>query len=211
MPEQRFFTIVGFIVALDCMAGLVVLRCLSRASATGSSITVPRLMIVLIAVAMLFVLQAPFLAAYGVNVFGLIYIAYLELVIIAPAASIALLAVDWARRRGAAPHRMLSGPGRCLFALAAIALPAVGWYATFVEPSRVQFERPRLPLDHQRAGSRPIRIGILADIQTAEVGDHEHAWIDRLMAEAPDIIVIPGDLLQTGDASYDAQPPKLRQ
>ena len=50
--------------------------------------------------------------------------------------------------------------------------------------------------DEAGALAAPIRIGVLADLQTEAVGAHEERAIELLLAEKPDLIVIPGDLFQ---------------
>ena len=42
-----------------------------------------------------------------------------------------------------------------------------------------------LRLPAERAGERPLRIGLLADLQCEEVGPHEREAVERLMASGP--------------------------
>ena len=77
--------------------------------------------------------------------------------------------------------------------LIAVATPVTGAYATFVEPFDLRLEITHIPLAPVQRLSRPIRVGVLADIQTAHVTAYEHAAVDRLMAERPDVILLPGD------------------
>ncbi len=96
-----------------------------------------------------------------------------------------------------------------LAALGLLAAP-VGAYATFVEPGLLVVERPVFVADAARAGTTPVRIAVLADLQTDHVGSHEARAIDMLMAEKPDLILMPGDLFQGNDAQLDACLPGLR-
>ena len=57
-------------------------------------------------------------------------------------------------------------------------------------------------VDPERTGGDPITIGVLADLQTNRVGHHEREAVDRLVAAAPDVIVIPGDLFHGNDSEY---------
>ena len=100
----------------------------------------------------------------------------------------------------------LVGPiavGLCLLA-------PVGVYASWIEPARLRLERATVSLDEARAGDGPIRVGVLADIQTTRVTDYEIGAVDRLMAERPDVIVLPGDLFQR-PGRLDDERPALRR
>jgi predicted MPP superfamily phosphohydrolase len=59
-------------------------------------------------------------------------------------------------------------------------------------------------------GERPLRIGVLADLQCEEVGDHEREAVDRMMAERPDLILLAGDYHQGSGDKLDEQLPALR-
>jgi len=83
--------------------------------------------------------------------------------------------------------------------------PALGVYASFVEPFAVRLETTRIPVVPARTVIPPLRVGVLADIQTAHVTDYEHRAIDMLMAERPDIILLPGDLFHGADSTFKAE------
>jgi len=79
---------------------------------------------------------------------------------------------------------------------AALALAGVGLDAFLVEPFRLQvvhyaFEHPRAP--------QPLRIALVADIQSARIGDHERAALEAMAAAAPDLVLYAGDYIQLGD------------
>lgn len=94
--------------------------------------------------------------------------------------------------------------------MAALLLAPLGAYASFVEPERLTLERAELELDPRRDGERPLRIGVLADLQCEEVGGHEREAVERLMAQRPDLILLAGDYHQGGPAKLDEQLPDLR-
>lgn len=79
--------------------------------------------------------------------------------------------------------------------LAAAGLPVLAW-ACFVEPYALERVEATVPLHVLRRGSAAIRVGVLSDLQTTRVASHEHAAVDLLLAEKPDIILLPGDLYQ---------------
>ena len=85
-------------------------------------------------------------------------------------------------------------------AVAAIALGAltagVGVDAFFIEPFRLELTRVRVESPKLK---RPLRIGVLADLQTDKIGGHEERALRMLLAEKPDLILLPGDYLQTRD------------
>lgn len=144
------------------------------------------------------------LGLHGFVGFGIVHLLYLDLVVVLPALGLAVILAG-RRWRGREPWRR---PTRSVFALglAALALAPVGAYASFVEPYNLQLERAQVPLPPERTGvqtgTRPVRIGVLADIQTAHVDGYERRVVERMMALRPDIILLPGDLYQ----SYTANP-----
>ncbi len=143
------------------------------------------------------------LALSGDGRFGLIRLTYFDCVVALPAVGVTLLIHRSIRPRGAA------GPGTTpsvlLFAILAVLAAPVGFYATYIEPFDLRVERPTVAVKAIPAGSRPIVVGILADIQTERVGKHEHRAIDAVMAGHPDLIVIPGDIYQGPDAEFAAR------
>jgi len=142
------------------------------------------------------------------SAFGLIRFIYLNLVITAPALGALVLYLAWRWRRRPPDRRM---PWWAIAAvLPTLALPAVGVYASFIEPFRLQLETAEIPLDPARAGRGPLRIGVLSDIQTDRVGDHERSAVDRLMAQKPDLILMPGDVFQGGPGELERELPALQ-
>lgn len=131
--------------------------------------------------------------------FGVAYVLYLDLVVVAPVAGLALALGGWSRRR----RRLV---GACLVALA-----PVGAYASFVEPSRLVLERADIDLPGARAGERPVTVGVLADLQFREVGDQQREAVERVLAARPDVIVVPGDLHQGGRESLRRVLPEVRR
>ena len=119
--------------------------------------------------------------------FFLINLAYTSLVVLLPVLGLACLLV--ARRRP------VTRPV-CIFAALALCLAPVGYYATFVEPFRLACERVTVPLAPTRAGSQPVRVAVLSDIQSCEVTEHLREAVRLAMEFEPHLILLPGDLLQ---------------
>lgn len=138
-----------------------------------------------------------------VSYFGAARIVYMATVVSIPLVALALLV---AKARG----RIAMGRDATTLAVLGFLAAPVGVYTTFIEPRLLVVERPVFVADAARAGTTPVRVAILADLQTDHVGAHESAAIDLLMAEKPDLILMPGDLFQGSDAQLDACLPELR-
>ncbi|MGH7137141.1 MAG: metallophosphoesterase, partial [Pirellulales bacterium] len=61
----------------------------------------------------------------------------------------------------------------------------------WLELSRVEIATSKL--------SRPLKVVLLADLQTDEIGDYERSVIERIVAERPDVILLAGDYIQEWD------------
>ncbi len=92
--------------------------------------------------------------------------------------------------------------------LAAVTLGLIAIDAFLIEPrwlevSRHRIESPKL--------SQPVRIVVLADIQTDDPGAYERRVLTAAMAEQPDLILLPGDYLHVDtDEQFDAGAVELR-
>jgi len=86
--------------------------------------------------------------------------------------------------------------GTAVLAVGLLVPPSVGIWATHIAPFSVETERVTLELPCGRSGDDDIVIGVLADIQTPRITEHELSVRDRIMAENPDLIVIAGDMQQ---------------
>ena len=104
--------------------------------------------------------------------------------ILAPLA-VCLGAVHLKRRR--------TWSGVALVAIGTI-VGATAWYATRVEPFRLQVAKHKIESDRIRTES--IVVAVLSDIQTDEITDYEWAVFERVDALAPDLILLPGDYIQ---------------
>lgn len=119
--------------------------------------------------------------------FGPVALAFVDLGLALPLLGLWTLWIG--RRRPLAPR--VRGT-----ALVALALVAPAAWAMFVEPFLLVSERAEVPLDPARSLDRPLRVAVLADLQTRAVGDHEREAVRRILAFEPDLILIPGDLAQ---------------
>jgi predicted MPP superfamily phosphohydrolase len=105
---------------------------------------------------------------------------------------------------GAVAVRRRSGPLTLSACGLLVMLGGLGWYMTHIEPNWLRVDTIDVPVSAARAGDGTDRIAVLADLQTAEVGDHERAAVQAIMDGEPDVIVIPGDLYQPTSDGYFA-------
>jgi predicted MPP superfamily phosphohydrolase len=143
------------------------------------------------------------------NPFGLIHLVYADLVVVLSAAGLVVLAVSLVRSGG---NRVWSvTPLAQLTALAGLAMVPVGIYATWIEPFRLRLERTSVPLASRGAGNSVVRIGVLTDLQMSRVTDYERAAVDRMLAQRPDVILLPGDVFQGSPEEFEANREALRE
>ncbi|WP_435018103.1 metallophosphoesterase [Tundrisphaera sp. TA3] len=147
-----------------------------------------------------FLLKLIVLGRLGVHLFGMMHLVYVDLVVLVPAIGAALLLASWPVR--GEPWRRVSGPVRAA-AAASLGLAFVGVFASWIEPYRLQLETARLAIPG-RDGSEAVRVGVLTDLQTDRVGEHERRAVDLLMAQKPDVILIPGDVFQGSHQEFEA-------
>ena len=75
----------------------------------------------------------------------------------------------------------------------ALAAPALSLHALFVEPNRLQVREEVVPIGAWPAGSAPVRVAHLSDLQTVGECEREHAALREVRRLAPDLIVLTGD------------------
>lgn len=209
MPKT-FLALLIASTALDALlAGTMLWLVLVRHEA-GRMLTLPRVVAAVIVSGVFFMCKAVVLTQFDLNIFGLIHLTYLALVIVIPLLAAGLLAIEHLQRSAARPLR-LTFPVRSIAAACVIGGPVAGYYATYVEPFRLQLEQVDCIVSAERAGHQPVRIGVLADLQTSEVTEYERSAIRLLMDQKPDIIVIPGDLFQGWPSQFRDQLPHMRE
>jgi predicted MPP superfamily phosphohydrolase len=202
MLESLFLAVRIGSTAFDAVVAILVLVRLARAGrASAASVAGGAA-----AAATAFVVKLPVWLALGLSRFGIVHLAYLDLVVLPTMLVVTVLwcerrrGAPWSRRWGAVPTAVL---GACI-------APSVAAYASFVEPFAVRLETCRVPVAAARRPAESLRIGVLADIQTAHVTEYEHRAIDRLMAERPDLILLPGDLFHGAPATFAGELGRLR-
>lgn len=81
-------------------------------------------------------------------------------------------------------------------ALCFLAIEAVAVDAFLIEPHWLEVRVVRLTSEKI---SRPIKVAILADLQTDEIGAYERSVLVRIMEAKPDLILLAGDYIQDFD------------
>ncbi len=131
------------------------------------------------------------------DVFTSIHVSYLVLTVGVPLAGTVVLV--FARNRA----RIITA--LCVLALVPVPL---GIYATYIEPFWLRIDHVELEVE---SVSENIRIGVLADLQTTEIGSYESSAVDRLIDAAPDLVLIPGDLYQIDQNRFDEKVPEFNE
>lgn len=168
----------------------------------SKEITAVRLRWALIAAAAVSTLKAPLLSGAAGSFFFAVALGYADLVVVTPLAALAVLV--FARRR------KITRAVRGAAWVGVTVLPALGVYATYIEPRRLVEERVDVTVDPRRAPSEPMRIAVLADLQSRAVDEHLRNAVRTAMAFEPHLIVLPGDLIQL-DVGYEAVVPEFRE
>ncbi len=101
----------------------------------------------------------------------------------------------------------LGSPGQRAVAVlwAATSFAIVGW-SIFIEPFRLQVETTRLEFDRWPAEFPPLRVVVLADLQSPLLTRRERLAVELVREQKPDLILIPGDLAsQTFDENHSLE------
>lgn len=93
-------------------------------------------------------------------------------------------------------------------AVLTVGLLAIAVDAFLIEPHALEVRTLTWVTDRVKT---PLRIVVMADIQTDHVGDYERGVFDTAIALKPDLVLLPGDFLQIYDATRPAEAAKLRE
>lgn len=86
--------------------------------------------------------------------------------------------------------------------LGAVLGAGVGIDAFWVEPTWLEVTRRQIVSEHV---ARPVRIVVLADLQTDRFGPYERRVLDRVMEEKPDLVLLAGDYVQADGRAQGAE------
>ncbi len=159
--------------------------------------------------ALAFVLAVVFAMLTAGRIFAVVGYVVTELFVVLPLAMVIFLLVVRTSKLNQLSPLAVSSVSLALL-IGAVLLVGTYLYARFVEPYRLQttFEQVR---SAKLAGlDRPLRIVVLADIQTDWVADYEEKVFRRTLELKPDLILLAGDYLQCPDReSYRLQAQRL--
>ncbi len=190
------WTVLAVSVALDLLLAEILLFRRSEPATLASIVTAT------IAMTLLLIVKAlAAISLVSLNLFGVMLLAWYTLALVVPIASLRLFLC--ARTR---PDRRAA---LCVALCGMFSAPA-SLYAHFVEPSMLRVDRASVQTDSLAQLERPLRFGVLADLQCEAIGAHEREAVRLLMAEEPDVILIPGDLLQGSQRLFETWLPDLR-
>ncbi len=134
------------------------------------------------------------------NLFGFIHILYLLAVVGFPI-GVAIIVL---------PHLLNAEFKTPLIAwplvLLAVGAVGVGLWGTHVEPNRLALDEAVLGAE---GANQSLVVGVVADLQTPSIGDHEVSARDLVLGGDPDVVVIPGDLYQIEPDDLSAQLPEF--
>lgn len=131
---------------------------------------------------------------------GVINVLWYDLLIVVPVVGLWLVT----RRRGRVTPSV-----RVLGVLGVLFLPLLG-YANLVAPFDLRLETVDVRLADERAGTDTVRVAVLADLQTSSAVAHEQNAIDMIVAENPDVVLVPGDIYQGPDDRFAERLPGLK-
>ncbi|MGA1526315.1 MAG: hypothetical protein ACO4CZ_20320, partial [Planctomycetota bacterium] len=83
-------------------------------------------------------------------------------------------------------------------------------WAFLVEPRWVEFSWHRVDTPKAAALAEPVRVAVLADIQTDAVGSYEEEVFRSVAAAAPDLVILPGDFVQAFAPRFRGQRERFR-
>lgn len=162
-----------------------------------------------LAVGIVFVVKIPFSRMAGVDAFGMLNLIYVDLAILVPGTGAVLLLVS-AMRRGRMGGIRLTRPLFMVCLLSLLALP-IGVFASFVEPARLQEVWADVRVAELRSAQPPLKVGVLADIQTDRVCEHDRRAVASFMAVQPELILIAGDLFQGSRDEFEREMPAIKE
>lgn len=143
----------------------------------------------------LFVATIPLVGGLAVSVvvtrslFAAMHVLFAWLAVVPALMGVVLLWQAAPRVRGAGRGMVVAG------GLVGLLCPVVAGYATLIEPTWLTLRRVEVPIAAEAPA--PVRIVVLADIQTDRIGAHERRAVEMALAERPDIILLAGDYVDT--------------
>jgi predicted MPP superfamily phosphohydrolase len=130
--------------------------------------------------------------AANVGVFLVLGVTYLGVLVVFPLLGVLRAWREPASDVAAIARRTVDRRVASVALVAAVALVA---YASYVEPNRLVVERTPIALHGWPANKPPLRVALIADVQSALLGDRERRVTEKIGALRPDLILVAGDLV----------------
>ncbi len=124
--------------------------------------------------------------ALGGGRFGILRLWSWALFVHAPLLAVGVAGISWRSRRWLAWS----------YVVLSLSLIGVGIDAFFIEPQRLQVSRVKLTSAKLH---RPVKIVVVADLQTDKIGSYERRALEVVAAEKPDLVLFAGDYIQEFD------------
>ncbi|MBU0717831.1 MAG: metallophosphoesterase [Planctomycetes bacterium] len=210
MSITVFNTLLIVSVALDLLvAGAVLLRPWPSAERTSPrKIGFARFVLALSLIAVLLVGRGLIVWPVTRSEFAAMRVVYVTLVVSLPLIGAGLLALA-VRGRLLQRRYQVSWAVRASGFLMLMFAP-LGAYATFVEPFQLVLETVEVKLAPAREGDRPVRIAVLADLQTNHITDYEVGAVEQLLTLEPHVILLPGDVFHGTAEEFSRERSALR-
>ncbi|MFT7462158.1 MAG: putative MPP superfamily phosphohydrolase [Pseudohongiellaceae bacterium] len=135
-------------------------------------------------------IEAGVLSLWFLDAFGVLQLLWIDVSVVVPACGLMLLLTHGRELRATMAARSV--------ALLSLAMLPIAIHARWIEPYDLRVERVAVELPSTAAGQESIRVGVLADLEAVAVGDHERSAVTKVMAEHPDLILVAGDVFQSG-------------
>lgn len=148
------------------------------------------------------VLEAALLSIWFLDGFGILQLLWVDLSVVLPVCGLMLLLTHGRELRASLAARTV--------ALCSLAMLPIAIHARWIEPYDLRVERVTVELARTALGRQPVVIGLLADFEAVAVGDHERAAVAKVMAEQPDLILVAGDVFQSGASRATAPIAEMR-
>ena len=142
-------------------------------------------------------LAAAVVVGLGGRLFALIHLSYAWVALPPLAVGAAAILLGVRRARG---RRRMTVVGLGLLGLVPASICA---YSSFVEPYWLTVREVPVAVADWPRGAPPIRIAVLADIQTDVFGGYERTWLAEIERLAPDLILLPGDFFHVSQTLFE--------
>ncbi len=126
---------------------------------------------------------------------------------VVPAIVGVVLAVALARRELAPRASWVAAAATAFF----VSFTPLAIYMTFIAPYQLVIERAQVSVPAERAGSETLRVVVLADVQTRGISEWEERVLEEVRGLRPDLILIPGDVLQLPHGVYQENMGPMKQ